>query len=82
MEAHAVKKAASCDEEFNNSDNARKTDAEIYDEVYAYLSKGEYPHHYTKQDKNSLRKRAKSFQVKSQLGGRVKHVLSSIVSGR
>ena len=64
MDAHAVKEA---DKEFDDSDNARKTEQEIYDEVYAYLSKGEYPHNCTKQDKNSLRKRAKNFQVKSQL---------------
>ena len=31
----------------------------MYDEVHAYLVKGEYPCNSTKQDKNSLRKTAK-----------------------
>ena len=43
MDAHAVKKAATCDKDFDDSENARKEEQEIYDEVYAYLSKGEYP---------------------------------------
>ena len=77
MDAHAVKEATTCDREFD-SDNARKAEQEIYDKVYAYLSKVEYPHNYTKQDKNSLRKRAKNFQVKFQLQGRVGLVLCSI----
>ena len=50
--------------EIDDNDNARKTEQEMYDEVYAYPSKGEYPHNYTKQAKNSLRKRAKNFQAK------------------
>ena len=70
MDAHAVKEATTLDREFD-SDNARKAEQEIYDEVYAYLSKGEYPLNYSKQDKNSLRKRAKNFQVRFQLQGRV-----------
>ena len=50
-------------EECEDSEDVNKTEKEIYDEVYTYLTRGEYPYNCTKQDKNSLRKKSKKFQV-------------------
>ena len=36
-----------------------------YDAVYEYISTGLYPEHYTKNDKNNLRRKARSFKVRS-----------------
>ena len=50
-----------CEEE--TGADPKKAEQEIYDEVDAYITNGDYPLDSSKQEKNSIRKRAKKFQV-------------------
>ena len=43
--------------------SSRKSDSVIYEEVLQYLLHGAYPDQATKQDKTTIRKRAKKFKV-------------------